>query len=29
VEYHYWKPPPEELELAERDLKAIERMLAG
>jgi transketolase len=29
VEYHYWKPPAEELQQAERDLDAIERTLAG
>ncbi len=29
VEYHYWKPAPEELAQAERDLDGIERSLAG
>ena len=27
VEYHYWKPPAEELAQAERDLAEIERTL--
>ncbi len=29
AEYHYWKPSPQELERADRDLAAIERSLAG
>jgi transketolase len=29
VEYHYWKPPAEELQKAEADLDAIERTLVG
>jgi transketolase len=29
VEYHYWKPPAEEIRQAERDLDEIERTLAG
>ena len=28
VEYHYWKPPAEEIQQAERDLDEIERTLA-
>jgi transketolase len=27
VEYHYWKPPAEEIQMAERDLDEIERTL--